>query len=422
MNPLFQSNMSLLINDLVKSDGSYYRCEVIWHYTGMVKKRSLHKDVFLSIEEVPVSKPVVTKVPGLLVLLLGDPFHLQCRSAHGSPPIEYYWYKHKPTDIRTVRKIQTGMNFSMESTKVRDSGFYHCAALNTANGKKLKERSDLVEVIVTERPPKPIIVVEPPADAIELGQPVHLFCTVPGIPQGIQYRWKKDKIPLQSSRYNEGLQNLTLPGLAENQSVAYECGTINNVKGRLFEMWSDEVELSLMGHSAWDSQILVHSASGVGISLLILFVTGMLFLFFKVKRNKTKPRGKSNLARNNSQNQHKVSQNNEDQKNMKTGTKSIEPYIDKAQDLKKAAVLREKMEASSWNYQYNVLRMNESQKYTSDLEQPYVVPKPKPCIKEVDNASLDSTYAVPASLCLNIPSPPMETDPDEIYDVPPRRI
>ncbi|GCC38199.1 hypothetical protein chiPu_0016711 [Chiloscyllium punctatum] len=66
--------------------------------------------------------------------------------------------------------------------------------------------------------------------------------------------------------------------------------------------------------------------------------------------------------------------------------------------------------------------MDKSQKYTSNFVQPYVIPQPSPCIKELDNVSLDSTYAVPASLRLNIPSIPVETDPDEIYDVPPRRM
>ncbi|XP_055502960.1 Fc receptor-like protein 5 [Leucoraja erinacea] len=419
LNPLFQSNMSLLISDLVNNDSTHYRCEVIWHYKGMTKKRSLHKDIFLNLEEVPVSKPVVIEEPGPLVVLLGDPFHLHCQAANGSLPIEYYWYKHKPTDIRTVRKMEMGMNYSIESTKARDGGLYHCAALNTANGKKLKERSNLVEIIVAEPPPKPVVVVDPPIAALVFGQPVHLFCTVPVIQQNIQYRWRKDKLLLQSSSHNSSLQNLTLHGLAEKQSVTYECSTTSNVKGHQFETWSDKVELSLMGDSAWDSQILVHSASGVGISLFILLLAGLAVLFFKVhRRRKTKPQIKS-LSRNNSENQHKISRNDEDQINAKAGSKSVEPYIERAQDLKKAAVLREKMEAASWNYQYNALRMNESQNYTSNLVQPYVMPKPKPCIKEVDNASLDSTYAVPAALCLNIP---MDTDSDEIYDVPPRRM
>ncbi|XP_067858801.1 Fc receptor-like protein 5 [Heptranchias perlo] len=427
MNPSFQANLSLLISDLVKNDSAYYRCEVMWNYKGMAKKRSLQKDVYLDIEEVPVSKPVVIRVPGQLVVLLEDPFHLRCQSAHGSLPIEYYWYKHKPTDIRTVRKIQEGMNYSVANSKAKHSGFYHCSALNTVDGRKLKERSDLVEVIVTERPPKPVVVVEPPANAIADGQPVHLFCKVPGAPQDVQYRWRRDKMLLHSGSQNESLQNLTLHSLAENQSVAYECGIVSNVKGRSIEMWSDEVELTVTGDSSLDSQTLIRSASGVGISLFIVLLAGLLVLFFKVQRSrKTNPRNKSsNSARNNktnSQNQYKMPRNNEDQKGPKPGNKIVEPYIKKAQDLKKAAVLREKMEASSWNYQYNALRMNESQKYTSSLVQPYIIPKPRPSIKEMDTVSLDSTYAVPASLRLNIPSPAVETDSDEIYDVPPRRM
>ncbi|XP_038629361.1 uncharacterized protein LOC119950738 isoform X2 [Scyliorhinus canicula] len=425
MNPFFQANMSLLISDLANNDTAYYRCEIVWSYKGMAKKRSLLKDIFLDVEEVPVSKPVVMKVPEQLVVLLGDPFHLRCQSAHGSLPIEYYWYKHKPTDIRIVRKIQEGVNYSMETSKVKDAGFYHCAALNTVNGKRLKERSDLAEVVVAGRPPKPAVIVEPPANAIGDGQPVHLSCKVPGTPQGVQYWWKKDNVLLQSSSQDGSLQNLTLHSLSGNQSVTYGCGVTNNVRGRSFETWSDEVKLTLaVGHSSLDMQALIGSTSGIGISLFVLLLAVLLVLFFKVHRSKkTNSRSKtSNLSRDNSKNQHKIPRNNADQKGPKSDNKSAPLYVKKAEDLKKAAVLREKMETASWNHQYNALRMNESQKYTSNLAQRYIVPKPKPCVKEIDNASLDSTYAVPASLRLNIPSTPVETDPDEIYDVLPRRM
>ncbi|XP_072413169.1 uncharacterized protein [Chiloscyllium punctatum] len=425
MSPLFQANMSLLISDLQNDDSAYYRCEIIWSYKGMAKKRSLQKDIFLDIEEVPVSKPVVMKIPEHLVVLSGDPFHLRCKSAIGSLPIEYYWYKHKPTDIRIVRKIQEGMNYSIESSKIRDTGFYHCAALNTANGKKLKERSDLIEVAVAERPPKPVVIVEPPANTIEDGQPVHLFCKVPGVLKTTQYRWRKDKVLVQPSRQNESFQNLTLHSLAQNQSVTYECGVTNNVRGRLFETWSDEVKLTpSAGNTSLDLQALISSTSVVGISLFILLLTGITVLLFKVQRSKkANSRNKSSkLLRSNSKNQHKIPRSNEDNKSLKSENKSVQPYIKKAEDLKRAAVLREKMETASWNHQYNALRMDKSQKYTSNFVQPYVIPQPSPCIKELDNVSLDSTYAVPASLRLNIPSIPVETDPDEIYDVPPRRM
>ncbi|XP_059509184.1 uncharacterized protein LOC132210791 [Stegostoma tigrinum] len=182
--------------------------------------------------------------------------------------------------------------------------------------------------------------------------------------------------------------------------------------------------IQISGNASLDLQALISSTSVVGISLFILFLAGMVVLSFKVQKSKKANfRSKSSkLLKSNSKIQHKIPRSNEDHKGLKSENKNVQPYIKKAEDLKKAAVLREKMETTSWNHQYNALRMDKSQKYTNNFVQPYLTPKPSQCIKEMDTASLDSTYAVPASLRLNIPSIPVETDPDEIYDVPPRRM
>ncbi|KFO87604.1 Platelet endothelial cell adhesion molecule, partial [Buceros rhinoceros silvestris] len=116
-----KNSRNLTIRVKVNDTGSYIcKAEV----KGIVKES---KPVRINVYA-PVSKPTLSAVSGLPEVVLGKPLWLMCRSAMGTPPITFTFYK--GNDTKKIVTNDTYATFLDENIRQNDKRPYKCSARN----------------------------------------------------------------------------------------------------------------------------------------------------------------------------------------------------------------------------------------------------------------------------------------------------
>ncbi|XP_041035997.1 alpha-1B-glycoprotein-like [Carcharodon carcharias] len=211
---------------------------------------SPHSDPVMLIVTDKLPKPTFSIEPFSGVVTVGERVQFNCTTSYPSP-IAHLYKKHGRTrlDTRNVSDSQRSVILTMKDLEPEDSGEYSCSFEKTLKGQVYNsERSNFVEVNVTEKLPKPTVSIEPFSGVVTVGERVQFNCTT-SFPSPIFHLYKKHgKKPLDTRNVSDSQRSviLTMNGLEPEDSGEYSCGFEKMVKGKVYESESSNfVELNV---------------------------------------------------------------------------------------------------------------------------------------------------------------------------------
>ncbi|NXN93994.1 PECA1 protein, partial [Rhinopomastus cyanomelas] len=149
------------------NDTGFYTCKA--EVKKIVKES---KPVRISVYA-PVSKPTLSVVDGLPEVVLGKPLWLICRSAMGTPPITFTFYK--GNDVKKIVTNDTYATFLDENIRLNDKGGYKCAARNNhSSGVKTSNVLNITVIV----PIKNASLGSIPYGEVEDGSETAFLCSV----------------------------------------------------------------------------------------------------------------------------------------------------------------------------------------------------------------------------------------------------
>ncbi|NXX87134.1 PECA1 protein, partial [Urocolius indicus] len=163
---LLRNSRNLTMRVSVNDTGSYIcKAEV----KGIVKQS---KPVRINVYA-PVSKPTLSVVSGLPEVVLGKPLQLICRSAMGTPPITFTFYK--GNEVKKIVTNDTYATFLDENIRHNDKRGYKCDARN--NHSSSMKTSNILNVTVIV-PVRNASLGSIPNGEVEDGSEVAFLCSV----------------------------------------------------------------------------------------------------------------------------------------------------------------------------------------------------------------------------------------------------
>ncbi|XP_015204333.2 Fc receptor-like protein 5 [Lepisosteus oculatus] len=173
------NDQNMILSELQKTDEGLFTCYHSSLNYGQVK---------LTVKDVAVSKPVISRNPDMRLIKAGTPITLTCHSENGSWPISYSWYKLNP-QTKSYKLFQSSQeSLSFHPAEVPSAGNYKCVATNKANGATTAE-STTTELIVQSPITNISIQVLPKQLFVFEGQAVVLRCQVRNGSEPISWTW-----------------------------------------------------------------------------------------------------------------------------------------------------------------------------------------------------------------------------------------
>ncbi|XP_041089944.1 Fc receptor-like protein 5 isoform X2 [Polyodon spathula] len=262
---------NLKISELQMSDAGRFTCFLGQSNYGKLK---------LTVKDVPVSKPVITKTPSDSSIRAGTSISLSCKSSSGSWPISYNWYKLNSQSGR-YEHFASGGTLTLNPAEVKNTGLYNCKASNQVNGVTVQESADSelsVQSPITNISllaiPKQLFVFE--------GQTLTLRCQVDSGSPPINWTWHRytedSKQPDSEFRHQQQ-QELKLTHT--EQSSVYSCSASNNCLGQVTTLQSEKVKVFIVPRP------VAHAISywSLALSLCALIVLAVVLIL----RRKTTP-------------------------------------------------------------------------------------------------------------------------------------
>ncbi|XP_061867138.1 platelet endothelial cell adhesion molecule isoform X5 [Colius striatus] len=201
------------------SDTGSYTCKA--EVKGIVKES---KPVRINVYA-PVSKPTLSVVSGLPEVVLGKPLQLICRSAMGTPPITFTFYK--GNEVKKIVTNDTYATFLDENIKHNDKRGYRCDARN--NHSSSMKTSNVLNVTVIV-PIRNASLGSIPNGQVEDGSEVAFLCSVNEGSWPIRFRlYRKANQEDLISEKNESADRVVWhkDGMSRQDTGSYYCVASN---------------------------------------------------------------------------------------------------------------------------------------------------------------------------------------------------
>ncbi|XP_041089946.1 uncharacterized protein LOC121303366 isoform X4 [Polyodon spathula] len=160
---------NLKISELQMSDAGRFTCFLGQSNYGKLK---------LTVKDVPVSKPVITKtpsdssiragtsislscpitnisllaIPKQLFVFEGQTLTLRCQVDSGSPPINWTWHRYTEDSKQPDSEFRHQQQQELKLTHTEQSSVYSCSASNNCLGQVTTLQSEKVKVFIVPRP------------------------------------------------------------------------------------------------------------------------------------------------------------------------------------------------------------------------------------------------------------------------------
>ncbi|XP_041831004.1 platelet endothelial cell adhesion molecule [Melanotaenia boesemani] len=184
--------------------------------------------------KVPVSKPVMSVVGGML--FLGKDFQLLCQSSRGTLPIMYTLHiPNRRPEHKTVSKTGEQAIFSLPAIlKGSDLSNFQCHAKNSQRrplmiglGQQLLRSTSIIEPVST-----PMLTITPSAGDISEGQSVSLICSVQSGSPPINFTWyhTETDVALASVSTDKREESFRIHNVRGEHRGRYYCVSTNLAK------------------------------------------------------------------------------------------------------------------------------------------------------------------------------------------------
>uniref|UniRef100_A0A8C3KE95 Platelet and endothelial cell adhesion molecule 1 n=1 Tax=Calidris pygmaea TaxID=425635 RepID=A0A8C3KE95_9CHAR len=261
-------NLTMRVN--VNDTGSYIcKAEV----KGIVKES---KPVRINVYA-PVSKPTLSVVSGLPQVVLGKPLRLICRSATGTPPITFTFYK--GNEIKKTVINDTYATFLDENIRQNGKRGYKCDARNNhSSGVKTSNILNITVIV----PIRNASLGSIPYGEVEDGSETAFLCSVNEGSWPILFRiFKKtdDKVPLfEKNEYADRVM-WRKEGMSRQDTGTYYC------------IASNQANVSVKSHPITINVILASWQKGIIAAFVLIPIAGAVIFtswWFLWKKKKAK--------------------------------------------------------------------------------------------------------------------------------------
>ncbi|KAM4672853.1 platelet endothelial cell adhesion molecule isoform 12-T14 [Amazona ochrocephala] len=267
---LLETSRNLTMRVSVNDTGSYIcKAEV----KGIVKES---KPIRINVYA-PVSKPTLSVVSGLPEVVLGKPLQLICRSARGTPPITFKFYKGNVTK-ETVTN-DTYATFLDENVGQNDKKGYKCDARN--NHSSGVKTSNILNVTVVV-PIRNASLGSIPYGEVEEGSETAFLCSV-----------KEGSWPIHFRIFRKADRDVLVFEQSEHADrVMWRKGTMSRQDtGTYYCMASNRANVDVKSHPITISVILASWQKGVIVAFVLISIAGAVTLalwWFLCKKKKAK--------------------------------------------------------------------------------------------------------------------------------------
>ncbi|KAK6474559.1 protein turtle-like protein A-like [Huso huso] len=263
---------NLEISELQMSDTGRFTCFLSQSNYGKLK---------LTVKDVPVSKPVITKTPSDSSIRAGTPISLSCKSAFGSWPISYNWYKLN-SQTGGYEHFASGGMLTLNPAEVKNTGLYKCKASNQVNGVTVQESAD-TELTVQSPITNISILAIPKQLFVFEGQTLTLRCQVDSGSRPINwiwYRYTEDR-EQPDSEFRHQQQELKLTHT--EQSSVYSCKANNTCLGQVITLNSTKMKAFIVPRP------VAHAVSYSSLALSLCALIALVVIVVLLLRRKPTP-------------------------------------------------------------------------------------------------------------------------------------
>ncbi|XP_010013723.1 PREDICTED: LOW QUALITY PROTEIN: platelet endothelial cell adhesion molecule-like, partial [Nestor notabilis] len=267
---LLKTSRNLTMRVSVNDTGSYIcKAEV----KGIVKES---KPVRINVYA-PVSKPTLSVVSGLPEVVLGKPLQLICRSAMGTPPITFTFYK--GNDIKKTVINNTYAMFLDENVRQNDKRGYRCDARN--NHSSGVKTSNILNVTVVV-PITNASLGSVPYGEVEEGSETTFLCSV-----------KEGSWPIHFRIFRKTDHDVLVFEQSEHADrVIWRKSTMSRQDtGTYYCMASNRANVDVKSHPITINVILASWQKGVIVAFVLILIAGAMTLalwWFLCKKKKAK--------------------------------------------------------------------------------------------------------------------------------------
>ncbi|NXD63808.1 PECA1 protein, partial [Eolophus roseicapillus] len=265
---LLETSRNLTMRVSVNDTGSYIcKAEV----KGIVKES---KPVRINVYA-PVSKPTLSVVSGLPEVVLGKPLQLICRSAMGTPPITFKFYKGNKIQKTVIN--DTYATFLDKNVEQNDKKGYKCDARN--NHSSGVKTSNILNVTVVV-PIRNASLGSIPYGEVEEGSETTFLCSV-----------KEGSWPIHFRIFRKTDRDVLVFEQSEHADrVMWHKGTMSRQDtGTYYCMASNRANVDVKSHPITISVILASWQKGVIVAFVLIPIAGAVTLalwWFLCKKKK----------------------------------------------------------------------------------------------------------------------------------------
>ncbi|XP_030362176.1 platelet endothelial cell adhesion molecule isoform X2 [Strigops habroptila] len=267
---LLKTSRNLTMRVSVNDTGSYIcKAEV----KGIVKES---KPVRINVYA-PVSKPTLSVASGLPEVVLGKPLQLICRSAMGTPPITFTFYK--GNEMKKTVINDTYATFLDENIRQNDRRGYRCDARN--NHSSGVKTSNILNVTVVV-PIRNASLGSIPYGEVEEGSEIAFLCSV-----------KEGSWPIHFRIFRKTDRDVLVFEQSEHADrVMWRKGTMSRQDtGTYYCLASNRANVDVKSHPITISVILASWQKGVIVAFVLIPLAGAVTLalwWFLCKKKKAK--------------------------------------------------------------------------------------------------------------------------------------
>ncbi|XP_067878416.1 Fc receptor-like protein 5 [Heterodontus francisci] len=223
-------------------DSGNYTCEATI-FKSEVKK--LSNQVFLSVRQIPVSKPELAIHPGKMILE-GDTARLICSVSAGSPPITYIFYKFSNKTLYQEKSNLTRVTYGIGEMTKNKEGNYGCVVENEATEAPLQ--SEVVAVAVIVPVADAFIISNTNEIEVSAGDHLILQCLVKA-GTAPYFRWYLNSQELQNTsesfQLNADGSELIINSFQRGQRGRYHCVATNRLTDEVvFNTTSNSIDFT----------------------------------------------------------------------------------------------------------------------------------------------------------------------------------
>ncbi|XP_038226127.2 immunoglobulin superfamily member 1-like isoform X2 [Dermochelys coriacea] len=238
---------SIRLSEVSRSQAGTYTCESWKTVSGREIPSERSRLISIAVTA-PLPAPQLTVSPQQPVYVTGETVTLTCSANRASALSGIRFFRHsQKVHSKELPSHRYSYTESIRLSEVSRSqaGTYTCESWKTVSGREIpSERSRLISIAVTDRPPQPSLSMDPPSGVVSEGFPLLITCMAPRDADQRRFHFYKDSVKLipgdagseisttEPSTSSMNISVLSIPKAGPNSTGEFTCGYEENVGGR----------------------------------------------------------------------------------------------------------------------------------------------------------------------------------------------